>query len=497
MFTQGNEIPNELIKFLAYNDLNLELVSNLPVESLELFLQDFQEYFGEKEYLICLLLDSRPEVRQLAITCIEDNEDKENDQQAPEAGEDDLQGDDTHEDNQQIKELKKLLGEARLEAGRARKRNKRLEEKIDKLKTNLSTQDDLITCQKEKTMHEQEVAASTQKKLDDLEKTLEQKIHEGITVEIRDRVCSWLAKPMELNDLVKEQDAGNLLDRVNNALEKQMRVDKHSGNLRVLRERLAELKQARKNINQARQESLSVIPELARLSNELENEISEIQMKIGSGSHDNTQLAAWVLKINEATTFRDLQDIDRLIKQLREQDIFSENDVLLLRKQIRTTRDQFIDQWRYVDNECLPCPTRQTLIVDGHNVVLGPDSFYLFNGRNTILTEQEKRKLLTDMNIKAFENKQDLTVLIYFDSPTYSQNIVTDNIEEIFSGGGQNDQRADNAIIDFLQQSQNEMSEQQYALITDDQGLASRAEQLGAGITSVFEYALMLRQYAD
>ncbi len=497
MFSDGNYIPEELLEFIACNDLSSDLISQLPLESLQRFLDEFLAIFDSNLFLISLLIDSREEVQKFARTAIENvREQEENSDTSP--GREGKQADykEFTDLQESVTKLKNEYAALKKESAAAVKRNKRLSKTIETLKKQLTGQQQLTTQQKETIGTLKKLTESRQTRLDDLTAELENKIQQGISAEMAATVNSWLAFPEQINTLVREDTTAPLLNRVEQALEHQAQIDKHSGNLRILKERLACLERARAAVEQSRRNSLQVLPDLALLSRELAAQIQLIHEKISSCRAENPHIASWLSVINETDSPEKLQELNHLISQLRKQDILSEQDTLILRKKVKQVRDLSIDHFQYAGKKTHPCPEKQILIVDGHNAILSDDSSFLFDDHTCALTEPEKRKLLTGISKNAFADRENISLVIFFDSPVYSETDITKNIKEIYSGGGNEEQRADNAIIHFLQTRQQKIDNtlNKIILITNDRELSLRAEKFGVTIHSVYEYGVMLRK---
>lgn len=503
MLSKGQEVPAELSQILSLNILSQRLISELPIESLHLFHDDFLDFWDQEQYLISLLTDDREEVREIAIEWIKESE------LDTELGSDpdDLQEqkEEKPETKQKLRELKTSLVEARRETVSERKRNKGLERKIAKLKSELGAHKTRYDREKEKANAEHECSVQKQQELDRLQSDMQDKIQKGINIGLQEAMRTWLARPTAIESLV-EDDVPSLFDRVNRALERQDCVDKHSGNMRVLKERLLALEQAKQKVDQAREEALQPVQELSPLSCELADEIEKIRSEINVKYEQSGPLLGWQAKINETTSHDELGEISRLLQGLHDLNLLPSQDFQVLRNQIRQVRDRLVSGKNFLEEEiavtALTGKVQQVksshdlnLIVDGHNVIFGPDSYYLFNEYSKEAPEFEKRSLLTSMNKQAFENNTDITVTVFFDSPVYSENVVASNIQEIYSGGGQEDQRADNAIINYLQDARTKSQDRQYVLVTNDRDLAFRACKSGAETISVFDYGVMLRRW--
>ena len=499
MLGKDQKLPVELVQLLSCNNVNQYLVSELPLESLKTFHDDFMLLWNEEQYLINLLLDDREEVREFAIEWLEEAED---DELELESGDEEEQIDE--EIAQKLKDLRKSLEETRREAAAEKKRNKGFQKKMDKLQQDLDSYIKRWSKEKEKAAAEYKMVIQLQKELDSLRDRMQEKISDGIREKLQSYIHSWLSRPSAIETLAAE-DNSPLLDRVTKALEKQACTDKHSGNVNVLKERLIALEQAKENVDQARRDALQPLQELAPLSRELAEEIKKRRELIGIRDKQDSTLASCQARINESGSPDELGRISVLLQELHEMDFLSKRDFHILRKQVRHVRDRLIvgrdnleERIDFATHYKEMCMAQEhdslNIIVDGHNVILGPDNYYLFNGDNEGILENEKRKILTAMNKQIFEDKTDITVTVFFDSPVSSVNIIAPNIKEIYSGGGQEDQRADNAIINHLQEARDQSQSGHYVVVSNDKELVSSALKLGAGSMSVFDYGVMLRR---
>ncbi len=489
MIADNNTVPEPLLSLFSCTPLSQDLISKLPVESLDIFFDDFQELFGSDIFLTFLISDDREDVRQIVVDHFAEQDNEADDEEPTDSVECNPESEET------VKELKNDLAAAKRDLSEALKRNKRLEEKIGRQKKDSAEREKQLQVQKTKIADEQQAHKDVQKELAELHGVVDERIRAGISQGMRERIKSWLAAPKAVQDQVDQATSTNLLNRVSDTLEHQARVDRHSGNLRILKKRLVELEQAKHKIQQARHDSLRGLPELAQLDQELAEEISLIQHTIGMSDDDNERLKSWFIRINEAATVDSLREIDHLVSEMADHGLLAAADVQRLKERIVRARDRHVDSWKYVEeNDKSSATNHKTFIVDGHNVILGPESLYLFNEQNLELTELEKRNKLTSMTEQAFGHNKNISAQIFFDSPTFSVNNISHNVTEVYSGGGQEDQRADNAIIDFLKSQKVDSLSNTYVLITDDQELSSRAEKLGANVLSVFEYGVILRQ---
>ncbi len=493
MIADGKAVPDPLLKLLSYNHLNQDLIDKLPLESLEIFFDDFHQYFGEDIFLTALLCDERQEVRSLALDhfAASGNEPDEDPEDESEELSPDL--------DERVKELKQELTRLKRELADSRKREKRLEDKIEKLRKELALKAEKLQTRKANADRIREKLQQNREELAALQTMVERKIEEGITAGMEERLRGWLAVPGSVQEQQLLDDSSELLDRVTQALEHQARVDRHSGNLRQLRQRLAELEQAHQEIARARSEALRVLSELSPLAREVELELNKIREKLKQLPKERQTLQPWLARINEAETAGELGSLDKLAGKMADQGILAPGDRKYIRERIREARDRHLDFSRFVLREKPEQPVAQDIIVDGHNVVLGPESFYLFHDTGHELTESGKRARLTGMIETAFVDNSLVTVRIVYDSPTRSENRVAANITEIYSGGGDADQRADDAIVDLLQKNmhRNSQEEKNSLVITDDRELSRRVRKLGADVLTVFEFSIMLRRRTD
>ncbi len=497
MVAGSQEMPEELLKLLSLNKVNCDLLPNLSVESLESFHADFLSAFGPEYYILCLFIDDRSEVNELAIEFVEnykviceetaecdDHEDLEPSGSAIEK-----------ELEKELETLKNKQNTFKQDVAKKQKKIKALQNIIDNLKSQKKELNKKYAQEKDKVRGISSQLDLKQQEIDQLNRIAEEKIQAGINEKIDLFRKSWLAEPISVNEIIAENSA-NLLEKAEQILAGQARQDRHYGNLQILKNRLETFQQTKKDIDYARKNALTPLPELAYVSQELDLEIRKLSNLINLKSNRNSLIEDLQIRINEASSRSSLQQIAELLPQLHELKLFTSRNYDCLRNNIARTQDRLINSNKellhnFIDNR----PTEkevELIIVDGHNVILGNESCFLFNDNKINSSGHAGRQLLTELIIKEFCHDSQIFVRIFFDSPVYSENKLTENITEIFSGGGQDDQRADKAIIQYIKGNKNN-SANRFILVTDDRKLAAAAEKLKVRICPVAEFCLKIK----
>lgn len=479
MLTGRGAVPDELLDFLVTFDFN--------------------QFIGKERFLLGLLRDEREEVREFASHIMNGGWRVEFDQEGGlEEGQ--ILRRDLREQEQRYDELKNELQQSRNDEKSARKKidqlntkNKTLESESNQLKQELESGKREISKTNEDLCREKKEHLG-------LQKEIEEKIQAGVDDKFQKAMQTWLARPAALDETAK-QTPGDLLDRVEDTLARQAREDRHFGNLRILQERLAALAQAMEKILLARQEALNPLPELLLLSAELEKKYLSLQKKLNLKLPEDHLLKSLQARINEADSFSRLQQVNRLLFELEAAKVLTEEKLKQLYALYRQSFQREMTKYENVQPadhepqtpisilvEGMRGRVKINLLIDGHNVVLGRAANFLISNQDREFSEADKRVFLSNKIVAAFSDKPKITVRIYFDSPEYSNKNLTQNINQIFSGGGYQKQRADDVIVSDLQNLRRRPSNDTYVLVTDDCELANRSARLNVENLSVIDF---------
>ena len=131
-------------------------------------------------------------------------------------------------------------------------------------------------------------------------------------------------------------------------------------------------------------------------------------------------------------------------------------------------------------------------LLDGHNILHKlPDIFAPGTQDDDIVSPEARSALLTAVGDVATDNCT-CDIRVYFDGPNPSEQQHGPHLREIYSGGGMADQRADTAILEYIEFCVQRKDPAARVVVTDDFGLARRAVALGSHTMPVEQLAALL-----
>jgi hypothetical protein len=341
--------------------------------------------------------------------------------------------------------------------------------------------------------------------LGEKQETLSGNIKSGIESEISAHIHDWLQRPEEIKCTVEKLPKnGGVLELAEAALKKQAQRDKHSGNIRILREQLDKLTHARDKIILARTEALSPIAELETAENKLTEEISELHELLGNSNMSAfaTMLAA---EINKAEDEKALIDIMERLGAFSDMNLLPDNEMRQLYSGYHAKTGQLYDrllikfpsaakpqtlawQFKYALDKQQPF----IWILDGHNVLFGLKDIF-GSDDNGVPGEAARNNLITTMT-EMVKDAPQCEVNIFFDGPVYSQEHSATNVKIIYSGG-KGEHRADNVILELAEYMQLQSPDIMRVLVTNDHDLACGAEKHKVASMSLFEFAAIIMNF--
>ena len=307
-------------------------------------------------------------------------------------------------------------------------------------------------------------------------------VNQQVLDQVSDRVRPWLTPVEAIASKVDDLSTSTLDDKVANALKKQAERDKKFGTISQLKAREGELKTMLAQINSARTDSLRPSHDLVFLADKVENEIVDLQKTLGSYNPFDSETYAFICRsINESANLEALHSLQTFAVDL-------ENKGLLTTRQKREI-DNFINCKIKLEFDRHQPETpgvgsiefgqsstdsRTLFILDGHNILHKmADTFDMAH-------EPDSRKKLVSMVQDSFACKDDVEVMLYFDGPFHSETSHAPNFREIYSGGGQDDQRADTAILQYMDYMKiQENDDRSVYLVTDDHVWVKRQKNTG------------------
>ncbi len=523
-------LDHHLQYVLANSGFNLEFIAILSEQVLTLFITDLVAAFGATKTLGALLVDERQAVRDMTIDFISHHgndaqnlvpfdggkeltsnltpflkhiqcllQDNANPIPTPEASNRQNHPEkNKHQINKLTRELKKEL-----------KTRQRLEKLFS---DKMSKKDTLLTALQEQIRREQ----GLRQKLDQEQKGLREEltglhrqVEEGIELQVRARMTSnirgWLVEPQRIATAVQKLSQGGeqcIMAKTSKILREQEKLDRHYGNRRLLRQRLLDLEDLKKQVDQASEEALNPLPELSSLNKELAKEICGMQDVLGEKSAKNP----WHLKleslINQAATQVECNAVRRLIEQLEDLGLLNDEtqqlnnlyhnklERLYERYSPKTTTPvkspiKLIQNWLGIAGKFI-------LVADGYNIIMSLPEFFSPDCEQDGTPGPIVRQHLLQVFDKLLNNSK-CQAEVFFDSEKEEQRNFSPQVRENFSGGGSREvlNRADTAIIDYLTAPLPNKNIERI-IITDDRELQTLARQQQARIMPLAQFATLL-----
>lgn len=489
----------------------------------------FCAYLGEPAFLAGLLLDPRDSVRAMAWDHLEKHPLADGfRERTPEEARASLESD-FGPFLEQITALKipvtpagqkqadpAELAELREKARRLEEQVKREDRAIEKDKTVLAREREQhrvkveelearIRDQKTKSSESEARARAAEQALADAQGDLHRRLREGLTAELASEARRWLLPLREMESVARSQKpTANLLSDVKEVLKQQAERDRAMGTRHDLHKRLEALREARDNVREALRNALNRHPRMGDLAETLDREIESLGALLGEPAAPGSAENALLARVNLAPSIAELETIQAFMDgDAKKFNLFAPGFSQELRRRIGDKRHQLLqglipasaapaspaapaDRLRYK----LALPALHLLVlVDGHNLLLSrPDLFRSLqeNGQPGPKAREELARRLA----AALATARDSDIRLYFDGPERSETDLTPRLKVIYSGGGLNSQRADNAIVQDL-----EFYATRYEacyVVSDDAELLSRCTRPGVQGRSLNQLADLL-----
>jgi len=528
--TGKKELGESLKFFLSVFSIHHGFIKRISRYTLETFFDDFQIIFGPHAFLGSMLLDDRKHVKEMAIECLQNKSFKADTDELDEDSknflrlqfgegffstylldilresdglfdddEDEVSNDKALLDSRdEVAELRKKFNESSKKLKENEKDSRQTLKRVKSLEGKIIEHAERINGLKAKLAAEKlkfKQADKDLKKLENKKRQLLKEMQESITAEVKKEVGTsvktWLATPIKVEKEISGS-TNNLLGKAEKALARQSEVDRHSGNMKKLAARLTAHEKAKSDIDRARTEALNPIGALKDISKELGREIFHIRKLLGLKIEESGVVTAVKALINESTVSSGLQQADNLINQVAELGLASSDELGVLQDYYKNAA------WRMYDSRvmrhgkidgnspfemlayAIKNNTELLLFIDGHNIILSERNKAFFDFLWEVDSENEKRKALGNLTADVFKNSSNVEVRLYFDGPDHSTDNMNNNVKIVYSGGGKGDQRADNAIMSYLQFRGNRRDSRRLMIVTDDKELAHEAQSKNA-----------------
>jgi len=535
---QPHYVDPDLI-FLAPPESLPQILETFSLITIDDLLSSFIVFFGESKILAAMLLDERVEVRSMVWIYLQDKSklqipaEKEAEQRLigylfPLEKEihrwltkiiDNHEKPDTEKDEEEIieefpvlaeenkklkNEIEKLIKSKEHEQKKSKKdinilkeKIKDLQEKEEKLKAEIEKE----IVKKQTASHAAEKAQEEKNALID---NIERKIKDRVEEKLNTRFNLWLKECETLDKEVKklESSHNNIIAEAEHLLQKQAERDKHMGNIIKIKERIKRLQELLNKVKTARTEAVNPLADLKGIEDKLLSEIELMYKKLGQEDAKSDEFVNKICaRINDAKreelgplkqTLNDLcdQGIMRFENLKKAYTCFSKRmsiEYASLKNDAKK-RDFLITDPLELLNYCIEAKdTPLILLLDGHNII-GKLPHVFEHGLSSRQSGKYAREKLKNRIEIATRNTQ-IEVLLFFDSPEYSKDIIRKDFKVVYSGGGKKEQRADKKILSHLKTIQHKSIKTQRILVTDDRDLRAEALKADAKYVHVDQFA--------
>lgn len=533
MIVDSPQLSDNIRDFLAQEGLNCHLVMVLSRVALLAGFTELLAVYGRERFLAAVLVDLRPEVRQLAVDYCQ----KEGwqtralpDRPAALASlSEALELFVTAFDpiwkaatgvSRVAEEVESRFAEAdgyrqkiadlegRLQRGRDdRKTSKKIDGKVEASKRQIAELEDKLVRERQGRVKAETALTQAEASLKRRCETHDDEVRAGIQAEMQAVVRAWLAEPLRLGKAAELtfRAKGDILERSKAVLVSQGERDRHYGNRSRLRSRLEELRQAEATLLQAASEAINPLPELAGIVLEVQAEVARLESLLAEESPTNPMLQRFAALIRQAGSQDDLERIRRLLQDLEVSGCLNQTDIRHLYQDYHHCLGRLFD--RFAPRPLLVAPSGDPALIvnrglakggkflwllDGYNILFSlggifADSFE--DGRPTALA----RKRLLD-RVQRLLAGTDCLADVFFDGEMHGQENFSPQVKVIYSGGGGPNvrNRADEAIIDCLER-QRPGVDVSCVVVTNDRELGQRCQVLGARVMPLQEFAAYLR----
>ena len=503
------------LELLREGSLFGQLIVVLSDKALAHGFPAFCGFFGEAFFLAGLLLDPREEVRKMAWAHLEAHPAADGFREwTPETARQTLESDfgpflsrmaslkvklpgpqDKAPDSADVADLRVKLRhfeeQAKREDRAAEKEKNTLAREREQHRAKVDELDSKIRELKGQITEAEARAKAAERTLAEAQDDLHRRVREGVAAELTSESRRWLLPLREMEHVARtHKQTASLLNDVREAIRQQADRDRAMGNRHELRKRLDALRQAREEVREALKNALNRHPRLGELAESLDREIEQLGALLGEPAVAGGAENALFARVNLAQSVAEVEAVRAFLEgDAKTFNLFAPGFTQELGRRIADKRHQLLQNLMPAAapgadktpsdllRHKLALPNvRLLLVIDGHNLLLShPGLFqpWLENGQPGAKAREELVKRLA----AALAPSREVDIRLYFDGPERSEIDRTPRLKIIYSGGGQGDQRADNAIVQDL-----EFYVARYEgcfLATDDSELLERALRPG------------------
>lgn len=522
-----HELDAEAADFLCRSGIGQEFVTVLSHAALQCHRNEFAAIFGHAPFTLALLLDERPDVRELGRLLLEGGEDLSLHREsagaivadnmksfaghfssicggsldAPPVAPDDR--------SERIADLDRQL---KAERKRIADLHTQLKEQKDDLCRQLAEKVERI----EKIVAERQTLRSTcgelreeiaglRDELGRLTATFEADLAAAVKHRLEGITNGWLRECVELeNETGRRGEAEDLLFRADEALACQARADRHSGNRRDLQRRLAAISAKLAEVRDARASALHPLDALAEIEARLVSEERRLEVLLGNDEkgHHSPLAQSLAARINAASGNGDLHTLEHLLDELTLLGL-PETDAAFLRNRLGERFDRLLAE--HGDRPLSQLPLNPALrfrlalgrgeslhlVCDGHNIINCMELFREVRERS----HTEARRALSDMIARLVRPYRNCSATIVFDGQDPNREQYADNVTVIYSGGGTNEKhRADRRIGELLNWRQYTGETGPVYVVTADSDLGREVRESGAEVIPLEQFGWVLEE---
>ena len=500
---------------LLYNSgLGLQFVTVLSARVLKCQLAEFASIFGAAPFTLALLLDPRSRIRKLGSQMLADPCDvTQSKDDACRTVADAMRPFTLHyraicslvtdpDSENNAVTLHKQTGEVERQLKAEQKRNGELSNRLqDEKKTSLlqlTEKNDRI----EKLLVELDVLRTSldaqKKEAGRLHLLLEEERHgvktaieSGIQLRLDGLTNNWLRNAVDLEQECRQSaPTTDLLAQVEAVIARQIHADRHTGNLRFLRERLTTIGEKLSEVRDILAQAFHPLGELVEIETRLAAEERRLSYLLENATNESSPFPlaqALAARINVASTHDGLHRCEQLLEELQSMGLLK-TEYSFLQSKLAERYDRFITEYGDVAVPLNPALRFRSvlsqgspvaLVCDGHNIINSMIQFEHVRNRD----HGKARQSLIDAITSLCQSHPHCTATIVYDGPDDNQISVGAAVTVMYSGGGKTEKhRADKRIAELINwRSYTDNSTPVY-LVTDDNDLAQEARGSGAEV---------------
>jgi hypothetical protein len=517
----GTQLISDAVRrLLAAHSLNRPLVARLSRTVLLDLRHELAALFGGSRLLLAMLLDERPEVREVAgrwlaadqpFTALEPAVAASVVREAfarlldavgaPAAAGAPLTREGWRDEKDSLNEQ---LREARAENRRLKASEERLARTRDQLKAaeaggaEARAKLDETAARLRQTTRERDEAR--------IELTREQTHREerlcaAVDARLATEFAGWLAAARGLEAAAATPATGleDVLARAEAALARQAVEDRHSGNRARLRTRLDQVDGLLARVREGLAAALYQTPDLRQAETELDREAGRLRGLLGLLTPATPFEAALAAHFNGAHA-NDLPHLRALLDRLAaigvlDAPAMGRLDVLLTRRQAIAQAtgdlpDGPVGMATGVLQRALAGRQPAILLVDGHNALFGLQGRYMAPHGSAVPDGNKRARLVADI-VHRLKGHPTCRAWIVFDGPEASDASPAPNVRVTYSGG-QGANRADGVLLDNVRFFRAVDPTIPILLVSNDNALGAEARRLGAQTLAALELGAVL-----